>query len=192
MIDEFQDTSIVQWKNFEVLLNDCISHDRGSLIVGDVKQSIYRWRDGDWHQLQNLDESRYEFLHNKSLKVNYRSVDNIVNFNNFFFTVAAMKVTENAKNELDDKATEDLRKEVDAIGTAYEEVAQEVGKKTTDEGLVEVTLLPKDDYDNKMIASVQSIIERLLSKGIPQNKIAIIVRKTDISSFWPTISFIML
>lgn len=177
MIDEFQDTSIVQWKNFEVLLNDCISHDRGSLIVGDVKQSIYRWRDGDWHQLQNLDESRYEFLHNKSLKVNYRSVDNIVNFNNFFFTVAAMKVTENAKNELDDKATEDLRKEVDAIGTAYEEVAQEVGKKTTDEGLVEVTLLPKDDYDNKMIASVQSIIERLLSKGIPQNKIAIIVRK---------------
>ena len=47
MIDEFQDTSYIQWTNFKVLLDDCIAHQAGSLIVGDVKQSIYRWRDGD-------------------------------------------------------------------------------------------------------------------------------------------------
>ncbi len=45
MIDEFQDTSTVQWKNFKVLLQETMSHrNAGNLIVGDVKQSIYRWR----------------------------------------------------------------------------------------------------------------------------------------------------
>ena len=46
MIDEFQDTSTVQWENFKVLLLETMSHDSNNLIVGDVKQSIYRWRSG--------------------------------------------------------------------------------------------------------------------------------------------------
>ena len=57
MIDEFQDTSIVQWQNFKVLLEECMSHgdEQGNLIVGDVKQSIYRWRSGDWRMLNNIE-----------------------------------------------------------------------------------------------------------------------------------------
>ena len=49
MIDEFQDTSVIQWQNFKVLLEECMSNGetKGNLIVGDVKQSIYRWRSGD-------------------------------------------------------------------------------------------------------------------------------------------------
>ena len=56
MIDEFQDTSTIQWKNFKVLLEETMSReDAGNLIVGDVKQSIYRWRSGDWRLLNNID-----------------------------------------------------------------------------------------------------------------------------------------
>ena len=56
MIDEFQDTSTVQWQNFRVLLDETMSHEGGSnLIVGDVKQSIYRWRSGDWRLLNDIE-----------------------------------------------------------------------------------------------------------------------------------------
>lgn len=88
MIDEFQDTSTIQWKNFKVLLEETMSReDAGNLIVGDVKQSIYRWRSGDWRLLNNIDK---EF--NKSAKevsietlgTNYRSDRNIIEFNNVF------------------------------------------------------------------------------------------------------------
>lgn len=88
MIDEFQDTSTIQWKNFKVLLEETMSReDAGNLIVGDVKQSIYRWRSGDWRLLNNIDK---EF--NKSAKevsietlgTNYRSDRNIIEFNNAF------------------------------------------------------------------------------------------------------------
>lgn len=54
MIDEFQDTSRMQWENFRLLLEESLSQKDGSLIVGDVKQSIYRWRNGDWKILADL------------------------------------------------------------------------------------------------------------------------------------------
>lgn len=94
MIDEFQDTSTVQWKNFKVLLQETMSHQNaGNLIVGDVKQSIYRWRSGDWRLLNNIES---EFPSNytiqiESLSHNYRSDRNIVDFNNAFFEAAAEK-----------------------------------------------------------------------------------------------------
>ena len=52
LIDEFQDTSGFQWKNFQPLLKDALDQNQGSVIVGDVKQSIYRWRGGDQELLQ--------------------------------------------------------------------------------------------------------------------------------------------
>ena len=58
MIDEFQDTSTIQWSNFKKLLDNCIAQeDSRNLIVGDVKQSIYRWRQGDWRLLNNIERS---------------------------------------------------------------------------------------------------------------------------------------
>ena len=54
MIDEFQDTSRMQWDNFRLLLLEGLSQGADSLIVGDVKQSIYRWRNGDWGILKQL------------------------------------------------------------------------------------------------------------------------------------------
>ena len=103
MIDEFQDTSTIQWKNFKVLLEETMSReDAGNLIVGDVKQSIYRWRSGDWRLLNNIDK---EF--NKSAKevsietlgTNYRSDRNIIEFNNAFFTEAVKLEIEDLKDK---------------------------------------------------------------------------------------------
>ena len=83
MIDEFQDTSRLQWENFKKLLIESASNDKDSLLVGDVKQSIYRWRNGDWGILANI---KGEVCRNiqvvpETLKTNFRSRDNIVRFN---------------------------------------------------------------------------------------------------------------
>ncbi len=162
MIDEFQDTSTVQWDNFKVLLDDCISHQAGSLIVGDVKQSIYRWRNGDWQLLQGLNETNYpDTVKVKSLDTNYRSQRNVVNFNNDFFNAAADSLTVDAP----------------IIKEAYSDVTQKVPDSKPEAGMVVVKLLPSKDYDGLMISQVQQVIEMLLSKGIQYSDIAIIVRK---------------
>lgn len=177
MIDEFQDTSIVQWQNFEVLLNDCIAHDKGSMIVGDVKQSIYRWRDGDWHQLQNLREETCAQVRVQPLSVNYRSERNIVRFNNAFFTAAVSQITgDTIRNLQDQHAPGRLVAEAGEIRTAYADVVQQVPDARPDTGLVEVTLLADEEYDRQTIAHVEQTVVSLLEAKIPQDKIAVIVR----------------
>lgn len=88
MIDEFQDTSRVQWNNFEHLVNESTAQGEESLVVGDIKQSIYRWRGGDWNILHGFkDKNDDTFV--KNLYTNYRSKPIVVRFNNVFFTKAA-------------------------------------------------------------------------------------------------------
>lgn len=184
MIDEFQDTSVAQWENFKVLLDDCISHQAGSLIVGDVKQSIYRWRNGDWRLLQSLDETAYpQTLRVRHLDTNYRSQRNIVDFNNAFFSTAAKLTSEMAQDELmnapalQPERRDTLMAEAAAIKGAYADVRQQVPAGRPQTGLVSISLLPNNDYDTAMIAKVKETIEYLVGNGTPQEKIAVIVRK---------------
>lgn len=86
MIDEFQDTSTRQWRNFERLLINNIAQGQECLLVGDVKQGIYRWRGGDWNKLNELSELNKNTTH--SLDRNFRSADVIIDFNNAVFTTA--------------------------------------------------------------------------------------------------------
>ncbi len=92
LLDEFQDTSLVQWDNFRPLLRESDSNGNDNLIVGDVKQSIYRWRQSDWNLLNS--EVGREFPDSRellgkdgkpALSTNYRTEENIVEFNNLFF-----------------------------------------------------------------------------------------------------------
>lgn len=87
MIDEFQDTSRVQWNNFEHLVNESTAQGEESLVVGDIKQSIYRWRGGDWNILSGFEDGNNTSVEN--LDTNYRSKPIVVRFNNVFFTKAA-------------------------------------------------------------------------------------------------------
>lgn len=92
LLDEFQDTSSVQWSNFSPLIHESLAQNFENLIVGDVKQSIYRWRGGDWRILNSgLEEEFKDAVVPDSDKpeagqtTNYRSLENIVEFNNYIF-----------------------------------------------------------------------------------------------------------
>lgn len=95
MIDEFQDTSHMQWDNFLPLLEEVLSRGGTTLLVGDVKQSIYRWRGGDWDILRNISKEKLGFYFSdgrgriESLTRNFRSKRNVVEFNLNFFPRAA-------------------------------------------------------------------------------------------------------
>ncbi|MFM1931337.1 MAG: hypothetical protein RL226_640 [Bacteroidota bacterium] len=99
LIDEFQDTSIMQWKNFLPLIDHSLAKGKFNLVVGDGKQAIYRWRNGDVRQLQNLphllgdlnemererEASLIRSAVRENLPANFRSRKNIVAFNNALF-----------------------------------------------------------------------------------------------------------
>lgn len=87
MIDEFQDTSTKQYENFIPLLNDSLGNGNGNLIIGDEKQSIYRFRDSNPDILQKClaDDFNDNYDDSTQLNTNYRSLENIVKFNNVFF-----------------------------------------------------------------------------------------------------------
>ena len=92
LLDEFQDTSEVQWENFRPLLHGSIDSGEDSLVVGDVKQSIYRWRGSDWDLLGTRLEQEFSKPRIDPLKENWRTCGEIVRFNNEFFGFAAKEL----------------------------------------------------------------------------------------------------
>ena len=170
MIDEFQDTSTIQWQNFKVLLAETMSHENGSnLIVGDVKQSIYRWRSGDWRLLNGIEHQFNQMLMEiKSLSTNYRSTRRVIKFNNIFFRHAA-EIEYQALGELECTEREQLQK-------AYADVEQEVPENRPDEGKVIINLLPSEDYQQAVLQNVVDSVQELINNGVEQKDIAILVR----------------
>ena len=174
MIDEFQDTSTVQWKNFLTLLRECMSTCDSTnqklcnnLIVGDVKQSIYRFRSGDWRLLNNLEDSFGEQCKVEPLKTNWRSWKNVVNFNNIFLREVADAEIEEI---IDEKWQEDLRR-------AYSDVEQKVAERNENtDGLVHIELLPPAQTPETP-EKVHEIICQLMEKGARQSDIAVLVRR---------------
>lgn len=179
MIDEFQDTSTVQWQNFRVLLSETMSHEQGSsLIVGDVKQSIYRWRSGDWRLLNDIEQQfNNQQIEKRSLKTNYRSDRNIITFNNAFFRQAA-NLEYMAQRELNEREAEQLQK-------AYADVEQQIPEGRKPKGEVQIHLLPANDYQAATLRELADTIKRLTTNGIPQKDIAILVR---VNAFIPVIA----
>ncbi|MBP1542059.1 MAG: UvrD-helicase domain-containing protein [Prevotella sp.] len=172
MIDEFQDTSTIQWRNFKVLLRECMSHQHTeNLIVGDVKQSIYRWRSGDWRLLNAIDqEFPYpdETLEIKPLETNYRSLRNIIEFNNAFFSEAVRLTYDELYTESPQRA-EQLR-------SAYADVVQQVPAHRQPEGQVSICMLPSEDYTEQTLNEISTIVEQLMEQGATPDSIAILVR----------------
>lgn len=103
-IDEFQDTSKLQWANLVPLLDHALSSENSStMLVGDAKQAIYRWRGGDPEQfirLFNKTVNPFQVQAEvKSLDTNYRSAKAIVDFNNGFFTFLGQNFFDNTINK---------------------------------------------------------------------------------------------
>lgn len=170
MIDEFQDTSSAQWDNFRILLDDSLSHGFNSLIVGDVKQSIYRWRSGDWRLLNNIDSLfRPGTVDTIPLNVNRRSSVNVIRFNNEFFSAAADTMISSLAESSSVEDIASLRK-------AYAGTTQQypAGKDTS--GTVSITLHPSDGYTDAALEFVVDRISELVTSGISPDDIAILVR----------------
>lgn len=183
MIDEFQDTSTIQWQNFKVLLEETMSRENaGNLIVGDVKQSIYRWRSGDWRLLNNIENEfgGTKSLEMKTLDTNYRSDRNIIAFNNAFFVEAAKQECELLKGSDPEQ--------VKQLVNAYADVCQQVPEKKGKLGYVDVQLLGGEDTTESMMKQSLEIVTELTAMGVPANKIAILVRSNkaiqDIAAYF--------
>lgn len=165
LLDEFQDTSAVQWGNFSPLIHNSDSQGGSNLIVGDVKQSIYRWRGSDWKLLDEEIPSEFPGHEKKVLEDNYRSLGNIVRFNNGYFTAAAQVL---------DKMSRDGK--AGSISRIYEDVVQTVKKTGGEEGRVSVTFCDKE----KQLQMVLEAVQEALEAGAKLSDVAILVRNNSI------------
>lgn len=169
MLDEFQDTSSMQWRNFYPLLLNSLSQGYDNLIVGDEKQSIYRWRGSDWNILneQIYNDFREDEVKDHTLACNYRSGADIVEFNNSFFAYCAQ-----AAGEL-------YGEEGSLIEDIYRGLVQEIPQKKREKpGCVEVDFLPNEegDFMENALAALPGKVAQLLENGYSLKDIAVLVR----------------
>ena len=179
MIDEFQDTSSMQWQNFRPLLKESLAHGNFNLIVGDVKQSIYRWRNSDWGLLENQIPTDFAAngIRDEVLDTNWRSDFNVVSFNNSVFAIAAGMLQDDFNTSANREDNPDRK-----IADAYRHVSQQVpSKKNRDEGHVKISFLDATDKENtwqaQALRQLPLEIERLQDQGFALKDIAILVRK---------------
>lgn len=173
LIDEFQDTSVLQWNNLLPLVENGLSGGNDSLIVGDAKQSIYRWRSGDANQFVQLPKLRdgsagsallEDAYRPQQLNSNFRSYRAVIDFNNRFFRFVAAQSSPRVQ--------------------AFYEALEQLGGK--EGGLVQVRLLPKPEEgvkrEEQRLEEVVSLVADLRQKGIPYGEMAVLVRKNSLGS----------
>lgn len=151
LLDEFQDTSEIQWDNFLPLLKESESRGGKNLLVGDVKQSIYRFRGSDWTLLANRVALEFPDAQEESLTGNWRSTEKVVLFNNSFFEFASKKL------HLED---------------VYSDVQQTPCSKEKGKGFVRVSFCDKEDEIEKVYESIMQARE----SGAKWGDIAVLVR----------------
>lgn len=182
MIDEFQDTSVMQWANFKPLLKDSLAAGNRNLIVGDVKQSIYRWRNSDWKILSDQlnKDFRHEGINHQSLDTNWRSSYNIIEFNNSIFKNAA-SILQYEFNESLSGISDELSSNLSVkIEQAYNEIKQHISPdKKEESGHVKIEFIDTKKETDWSVLSLNKIpleIEILQDKGYSLKDIAILVR----------------
>lgn len=165
-IDEFQDTSTLQWQNLVPLMDNALASQNGSaMLVGDAKQSIYRWRGGDAQQFIDLINGAVNPFQieakNESLGSNFRSYKAVVDFNNSFFDFVS-----------DYFFTDDNYK------TLYKNAKQE--KSKNEGGFVNLSFLEFDNAEEREIAYTEKALQTVkatLENGYQLKDICVLVRK---------------
>lgn len=182
MIDEFQDTSALQWQNLLPLVENSLASGNTNLVVGDGKQAIYRWRNGEVEQFSMLpnipqyitaqnreqwQEVLQRYYVNNQLQTNYRSAAEIVNFNNSFFNFAQKLLPQNL---LEIYNNQEQYKKEDAAGgyVQIEFVNEEVNSETW-----------KENTKKRIYETIQELVK----KGHPIKDITVLCRSNaDASS----------
>ena len=174
-LDEFQDTSVLQWENMWPLVENAISGGGTCMVVGDAKQSIYRWRNGDPEQFIDLSkwEDREDIpfaAETVPMEENRRSRPKIVEFNNRFF--------EEASSWLNDPDYQQLYRS-----------AHQIPMSSKPGGFVEVRWINGDNVEERIESASILLVEKvrdLISEGHDPGDIAILVRKGKEGSHFAT------
>lgn len=166
LVDEFQDTSYSQWQNLSPLLGESLASSHDSLVIGDEKQCIYRFRDSDPSLLQNLHNDRVasgrSVVRGKTLEenTNWRSSADVVRFNNTLFSAIARRL-----------GFEDI----------YANVAQRISPKhLAHRGYVRLGVIPdskESDPREAALAVLADNLRRQLESGYRAGDIAVLVRR---------------
>jgi ATP-dependent exoDNAse (exonuclease V) beta subunit len=185
MIDEFQDTSRLQWQNFLPLIQNGMADEHFNLVVGDVKQSIYRWRNSDWKLLESgiYEDFDSASIEDKTLETNWRSDSNIVGFNNALFEVAAAALQQMLNTSLDEipahnAATEVLRNK---IAHAYSDLKQLVSPGKG-EGRVQYLFIDSEEaeegeqWKDLSLKALPALLEDFQERGYKPSDVCILVR----------------
>ncbi|MGV8828680.1 MAG: UvrD-helicase domain-containing protein [Breznakibacter sp.] len=190
MIDEFQDTSRLQWNNFRPLIINSLSQNDSCMIVGDVKQSIYRWRNSDWQLLNQTiydDLAGYDYQR-RSLQINWRSKPNIIHFNNLLFEKASSLLKEQMESITADflDNPESAESIAGQITRAYSDTIQDVSPRPFDDkGYVLVEFLEKEKKSTEeeeeeqtplALQRMDEAIDQLVGNNFRYRDICILVR----------------
>ena len=182
LLDEFQDTSRMQWENLLPLVRNGLANGHDSLIIGDVKQSIYRFRNSDpqlLHSQLKVDFSNDSIKCNEGRSINWRSARNIVHWNNAFFRFLSMALNmDEFYADVEQKVSPKNEKLPGHVVVARREIPDK--KKDTDGSNDSKTESNDNSNDNdsnfkewaieKMIVDLQS----LLARGFKQKDIAVL------------------
>ncbi len=182
LLDEFQDTSRMQWENLLPLVRNGLANGHDSLIIGDVKQSIYRFRNSDpqlLHSQLKVDFSNDSIKYNEGRSINWRSARNIVHWNNAFFRFLSMALNmDEFYADVEQKVSPKNEKLPGHVVVARREIPDK--KKDTDGSNDSKTESNDNSNDNdsnfkewaieKMIVDLQS----LLARGFKQKDIAVL------------------
>ncbi|MDN3203273.1 UvrD-helicase domain-containing protein [Algoriphagus sediminis] len=190
LIDEFQDTSDFQWSSFKPLLENSLASGHTNLIVGDVKQSIYRWRGGRLDLLLSEVEKQIhkEYQYIRNLQTNWRSLPNIVSFNNSLFSKLGPFIESKVEAHygLDPGGI---------LQSAFAEVVQDVPEKKRAldfQGRIELEFIEKtkqgkgnmeedeeEEDEPTVLDKLPGLVMQLQDKGYEPKDIAFLVRKND-------------
>lgn len=182
LLDEFQDTSRMQWENLLPLVRNGLANGHDSLIIGDVKQSIYRFRNSDpqlLHSQLKVDFSNDSIKYNEGRSINWRSARNIVHWNNAFFRFLSKALDmDEFYADVEQKVSPKNEKLPGHVVVARREIPDK--KKDTDGSNDSKTESNDNSNDNdsnfkewaieKMIVDLQS----LLARGFKQKDIAVL------------------
>lgn len=176
MIDEFQDTSDLQWRNLAILMNECLSTNNDCLVVGDVKQSIYRWRNSDWNILNAGIEQEFARFNPDiiDMKENYRSRQQVIDFNNTLFPKAVELMAQFYR--------EQTGLEYPNLALAYDGVNQ-ICTRQDGTGYVNAQIITHEvkakDLANTICPKIADQLDQLTAAGVLPTDIAILCRKKD-------------
>lgn len=175
LIDEFQDTSALQWNNLLPLIDESLANGNFNMLVGDAKQAIYRFRSGEVELFTHLphlflsaenpeNAQREQTLVNnydeKKLDVNFRSREEIIRFNNRFFDVAGKKLKE-------------------GFDVVYRDHEQKLPKEKKDGGYISIQFIEGEnatDYREKVLQQIEENVRKLIGEKYPAKDICVLTR----------------